>query len=97
MLAAEEGDGKWGVAGHTNASGVAVMRTGGQYDGAPAGTYKVLISKNESPDMPDVAPANWVAPITYHIDKKFSDIAATPYTLAVANKAVNEKFEVTGP
>jgi hypothetical protein len=91
------GDDRWGAAGTTNESGVAKIRTAGQYAGAPAGTYKVLISKIESEDEPENPPQNYVHPVTYIIDQTYSDVDTTPYTLTITNKAVNEKFEVTAP
>jgi hypothetical protein len=38
---------KWACAAKTNASGKATMMTGGKYPGAPEGTYKVTVVKQE--------------------------------------------------
>ena len=35
----------WGIGGRTDAQGVAQLWTHGKYKGAPAGTFKVLVSK----------------------------------------------------
>ena len=35
----------WSAMGRTDSSGVAVIQTNGQYPGAPAGTYKVIVEK----------------------------------------------------
>lgn len=43
----ETGD-AWTPAGMTDSSGVAVMRTNNQYDGAAAGTYRIVVEKIET-------------------------------------------------
>ncbi len=44
------------VGGTTDEKGVAVIRTDGQYPGAPVGKYKVLVSKIYVPELPSEAP-----------------------------------------
>ena len=48
----------WGPGGITNASGVAVMLTNGQYRGAPLGKYKVTVTKTEREPHPHPEWAN---------------------------------------
>ena len=35
----------WSAAGRTDSNGVAVIQTNGQYPGAPAGAYKIIVEK----------------------------------------------------
>ena len=41
----------WPAGGVTDQNGVLRLRTMGRYDGAPAGTYKVSVSKKEIPNI----------------------------------------------
>lgn len=45
---------KWPVTGLTDANGEAKMFVNGMYEGAPEGTYKVIVNKTETeePDLP---------------------------------------------
>ena len=89
---------RWGPTGVTDASGVAVLRTDGKYDGAPLGTFKVVVSKNEREPHPN---PEWVSlpygdpnalrydelerrrkTISY-IEAQYSSIADTPLTVEI--------------
>jgi hypothetical protein len=50
-----DSDAKWSAGGVTDQDGVLKLRTMGRYAGAPAGTYKVSVSKIETPgiSLPD--------------------------------------------
>lgn len=48
---------KWTVGGTTDEQGVAKLVTHGQYPGAPAGSYKVTVSKREEPQFKNQEPA----------------------------------------
>jgi len=49
---------RWGPTGITDASGVTVLRTDGTYDGAPLGTFRVVVSKREREPHPNPEWAN---------------------------------------
>jgi len=58
LIPEDEANSRWGPMGMTNASGVAAMRTNARYDGAPLGTYKVVVSKTEMEPHPNPDWAN---------------------------------------
>ena len=89
---------RWGPTGVTDASGVAVLRTDGKYDGAPLGIFKVVVSKNEREPHPH---PEWASlphgdpnalkydeldrrrkTISY-IETQYSSIADTPLTVEI--------------
>ncbi|MDR1269700.1 MAG: carboxypeptidase-like regulatory domain-containing protein [Planctomycetaceae bacterium] len=41
---------KWTAGGLTNQNGIVNLRTNGQFNGVPLGTYKMTVRKTESPD-----------------------------------------------
>ena len=45
LIPEDQANARWGPAGTTDASGVAVLQTNGKYKGAPLGKYKVIVSK----------------------------------------------------
>jgi hypothetical protein len=53
MLASADKSVQWSAVARTNAQGVAILETGGQYKGVPAGTYKVTVTKQEIERPPD--------------------------------------------
>jgi hypothetical protein len=87
---------QWSIAGSTNASGVATISTNGDFVGAPAGKYKVVIRKVEL--IPTGEIDNDVGePImeTYVlIAEEFSNPGKTPLSLEVGSSAVTETFQV---
>jgi len=46
----------WASGGTTDASGKAVLRTHGKFDGVPAGKYKVCVTKQEMSELQDMMP-----------------------------------------
>ena len=51
-LIPDEGTSPWSSGGSTGANGVAVLRTHGRYQGVPAGSYRMTVSKIEMPTPP---------------------------------------------
>ncbi|MDR1480071.1 MAG: carboxypeptidase-like regulatory domain-containing protein [Planctomycetaceae bacterium] len=47
LLNNDSSQSKWVVGGRTDASGVCTLKTQGKYNGAPAGKYKIIVSKTE--------------------------------------------------
>jgi len=88
-----ESDSPWGTGGITDANGRVAVRTHGKFLGAPAGRYRVTISKTES-GVAGPAPADMftVQTIqTFHlIDPTYADFASTPLIIEVeANRRGN--------
>jgi len=86
---------KWGYADTTDSSGVANIHAHGNFPGAPAGTYKVLVKKIEGVETGKLDESG--APLLdtrFLVAEKFSLVGKTPLTLEIKDKAVNETFKV---
>jgi len=87
ILVPQDGN-RWTTGGITDANGVAVFRTHGQYPGVPAGKYKVTASKVESeligppPKDSMMAPPQKVKSY-YLIDPEYSDSGKSPLLIEV--------------
>ena len=72
---------RWNTSGKTDAQGQAVMRTYGEYPGAPIGNYKVIANKEEitydNSDPPQITGR------FNRIEKKYNTIQGTDLTLEV--------------
>jgi len=90
---------KWTVSSNTNANGEAILVTHGQFQGAPAGKFKVCVIKSEdagSADEPDphaglVFAGGDSAPrgrprLIHHVDPVFSDPQKTPLEVGIPAK-----------
>jgi hypothetical protein len=93
----------WSCGGTTGENGVAVIKTIGEYDGAPEGEYKVVISKLELPKLPESSLSNLDAPPPSTgsegvnlIDPKYSRPNTTPLKVKVAEGNATASFDV-GP
>jgi hypothetical protein len=88
----------WFPMGATDSDGKAVVRSNAQYDGAPIGTYKVLVSKTrQKPSKYGLPPPqgtpqydkweelveNEFRPWFGFVEKKFSNAAETPYEIEI--------------
>lgn len=93
---------QWSISGTTNATGVAVMQTHGRFPGVPAGTFKVVVAKNESEggfegdgiETPrvDEGPQK----IYSLIEEKYLKEETTPHQLDV-NSKTSRSFDVGAP
>ena len=108
FLVSESGNSEWTVSGNTDASGKAKISTHANYAGAPAGTFKVLVSKTEMSPSQFTEPANNASPeeraeyansistekrIKYKLVKpEFDDVKTTPLSITIT-KGKN-KFRV---
>jgi len=86
---------QWSISGTADASGVVTIRTNGDFAGAPAGKYKVVVRKTE------VAPTGkndeYGDPITGSrslVAEEFSNSGKTPLSLEVGSSPVKETFKV---
>lgn len=91
----------WSCGATTDEDGVASIKTIGEFDGAPAGDYKVLISKLEMPattgtDLSNLdAPAKTQGSESFNlIDPKFSRPNTTPLEVKVAEGSEEASFDV---
>lgn len=108
VFAPETGGTEWSIAGTTNASGKATIRTsrlGWQGDGAPAGTYRVSLSK--TPTVPGISPEEYQRlpaeeqemynieqekkreKLPREIPKYLSDFTLSPFQITVAQGQEN--------
>lgn len=105
MLLATEGTPKWVPGAITDASGTAIVYTNGHFEGAPAGKYKVLVSKTERdpsklpPAPPDSDPgyADWLSKSESEqlesyvvVGKQYGNIKTTPLETEVVKGSQNE-------
>ena len=88
---------RWGGGGVTDSSGNVSIRTLGQFNGAPAGRYKVIISKIEMSENPRGA-AGGNDPFEYFdlIDPKFGDLD-NPEIWVEVKPGRNHFVEEVGP
>jgi len=90
---------KWTVSSNTNANGEAILVTHGQFQGAPAGKFKVCVVKCEdagSSDEPDphaglvfsgMDSATMGRPrLIHHVDPAFGDPQSTPLEVEIPAK-----------
>jgi len=86
---------QWSIAGTTNASGVATIFTHGDFAGAPAGTFRVVVRKTDvRPTGATDAEGYPVVEIHSMIAAEFSSPSRTPLSLEVGNSPVRETFTV---
>ncbi|MCL2305552.1 MAG: hypothetical protein FWC43_09435 [Planctomycetaceae bacterium] len=109
-LVLEGGRSDWTVNGRTDAKGVARISTHTGFAGAPAGTFKVLVSKTDmSPSqIPELAKDATPAERAAHADKvstekrvkynfvkpEFDDAKQTPHTITIAKGKNEATFDV---
>jgi len=83
---------KWTVGSYTNAAGEAIIMTHGQFRGAPAGKFKVCVSKQELPGAPTedltvigstVQPGMGMPTVIHHVDPIFGKRETTPLEVEV--------------
>lgn len=89
---------KWTVSGNTDANGETILVTHGQFRGAPAGKFKVCVTKVEdagNAGEPDpnagLATAGFSTPsgrprLIYHVDPVYGDPQKTPLEVEVPAK-----------
>ena len=109
-LMPESGSPEWLTSGKTDANGVAKLSTHAKFSGAPAGTFKVCVSKIYDTPSQFTAPARdapgaeWDAwrvnvenekrPKYRHVKSEFDDVAKTPHSITVAKGRNSQTFDV---
>ena len=99
----------WTVGSYTDTSGKAIIVTHGQFRGAPAGKFKVCVSKNALPDprkrengkvVFDLGSETKMPASINHVDPKFGKRETTPLEIeipATGSKATNLTLQVHKP
>ena len=86
---------EWSISGTTDASGVATIHTNGDFAGAPAGKYKVVVRKSEV--VPTGKNDEYGDPITGSrslVAEEFSNSGKTPLSLEVGSSPVKMTLQV---
>ena len=101
--------GRWAAMGTTDASGVAVIKTLGQYEGAPAGSFAVCVNKRTWGDGPTaktpkptaaLAATAWQRKVDeekfeiFHVDKAYKLPNTTPLKTEIKEEKNELSFEV---
>ncbi len=91
----ESADLQWSVGGTTDANGVAKMYTHGQYQGAPEGSYKVTVVKQEIEwDGGTESASSATSGQAYNfVDMQYNTSETTPLEITVKGKT-SESFDV---
>ena len=108
-LFAKDNNCPWPIGGTTDSSGVATLYTYGKFQGAPAGEFNVVLSKNEienadqmstgsDDDGGEKKPAQKSSFRVFSlIDPKYSDKKTTPLTLKIEKGGIKETFKLGPP
>ena len=90
---------KWAPSGVTDTSGKVVLKTQGKYDGAAAGEYKVIVTKEVVEkgvvlqEETATTPERSIPGKTFsYVEKQYGDVQKTPLTLKIEGKT-NETFD----
>ncbi len=92
---------RWAVTGQTDAKGVAKIFTMGKYEGAPAGTYAVVVVKEETEgaasstpvDIGETSTGDRSAPVFSLVSLEFTTKETTPLRITVEANG-NSKFDL---
>ena len=91
----EDKDNRWGASGETNASGVAVILTSGQYPGLAQGKYRVTLTRLEHVKTGELNDAgNEIILSKNLILEEYSNLASTPFQFAMETKATTLTFQL---
>ena len=94
------GDQPWAVGGGTDDKGVARIFTHGKFEGAPIGTYSVLISKTileGGPTPEQLADPNYSGgggTMYRTVERKFGVQASTPLSIKIVAGKNSETFDI---
>jgi len=83
-------DGRWAVAGRTNEKGEVILTTNGYYDGVPAGTYKISVTKI----IFEQNSKGLIIKQTDVIPNQFKNENTTPLEIEIGTKDNNKTFDL---
>ena len=94
---------KWVGVGQTDANGTVSVRTNGQFEGVPSGTYTVTVKKQEGPTGSDPSSAEEDAKLAASkasapkllVPEKYTDASTSGLTVQVSDSPVEETLELT--
>jgi hypothetical protein len=99
-LVATETSIPWAIIGKTDSNGIVPISVNAQYSGAPAGKFRVLISKNEGFDktlgIPKTPPNAYVsadAELIYYVHPIYSNDKQSPFEIEIIDD--NKPFKTT--
>jgi len=109
-LMPEVGSSQWVISGHTDANGVTKIMTHGKYSGAPAGPFKVLVSKtlpvpSKYPEPgPNGTSEEWTQwsdltrseyrPPVRYVKPEYADVSQTPHSITISKGKNSATFDV---
>jgi hypothetical protein len=86
---------RWLVGGRTNSSGVCNVRTHGKYNGAPIGSFKILVTKEESEIIKEkTADSEEERKLFDLVDTKYKTVLTTDLTFEVPKSGASQTFDV---
>ncbi|MDR2757447.1 MAG: carboxypeptidase-like regulatory domain-containing protein [Planctomycetaceae bacterium] len=95
----------WAAGGVTNEQGQVKLRTEGKYSGAPAGKYKVTVTKVETPDIElteDSSSPEYNKKVKeiqdntfYLVEDKFTKLDTTPLRIEITPSEKNFELDVS--
>ena len=93
------GSSEWNVTGRTGADGKLVLMTNGNWEGAPAGEYEVMIEKqiSELVEPTEKGASVTVASTTNYIDKKYANPRTSGLTATITEGTNELTFKVGAP
>ncbi len=99
LISDDPGMNSWSIAGKTDAAGKAMLKTHGKFNGAPVGSYTVLISKDElvpEGEAKIVGGEKMTPPMTLYslVDQKYNAKETSPLKMTVESKKTEQTFEV---
>ncbi|MGL4943878.1 MAG: hypothetical protein ACRC46_11895 [Thermoguttaceae bacterium] len=90
--------GKFSMSGKTNASGQVVIRTHGDFSGAPEGKYRVTVSKVDWVDSGKTdETGSPIMKANPHVASEFSSGVNSPLSLTIGVSSVKETLKVKKP
>ncbi len=94
---AQQGGGRtWNVVGQTDAKGVAVMKTDGNWDGVPAGDYQGMVTKEVSDieNPTEQGGSATVKSVTRYVATRYNDPHNSGLTATIQSGSNNIEFKV---
>ena len=89
---------EWMVGAQTDANGVAAIMTYGQYNGAPEGTFAVVLDKTVTEGVDQNADVQ-KKPVKIYtmVDPKYKNAETSPLEIKIEGKKTDQKFELGPP